>query len=92
MILLDDLISTGTTLLRAAKACRQAGALRVYGAATHAVFPCGGTDFFAGGEFDGLVVTDSIPLPTRMTATPLLTIIDSSVLFAEAIARAHRGR
>ena len=63
-----------------------------YGAATHAVFPRSGTDFFARGEFDGLVITDSIPLPASMTATPLLTIIDSSALFAEAIARAHRGR
>lgn len=92
VILLDDLISTGTTLLRAAKACRAAGAAHIYGAATHAVFPRGGTDFFAHGAFDGLVVTDSVPLPAGMGATPLLTVIDSSALVADAIARAHRGR
>ena len=94
VILLDDLISTGTTLLRAARACREAGAAHVYGAATHAVFPRSGTDFFTRGEFDGLVVTDSIPLPATMTgdAIKALTVLDTSGLMAEAIARSHRGR
>jgi ribose-phosphate pyrophosphokinase len=94
VILLDDLISTGTTLLRAAAACRAAQAAHVYGAATHAVFPRSGTDFFARGEFDGLVVTDTVPLPAAMmgNAAGGLTVLDSSALLAETIARAHRGR
>jgi len=94
VILLDDLISTGTTLLRAAGACRKAGAGHVYGAAAHAVFPSGGTDFFTHGDFDGLVVTDTVPLPASMAAEPAqgITVLDTSVLLAEAIAQAHRGR
>jgi ribose-phosphate pyrophosphokinase len=94
VILLDDLIATGTTLLRAARACREAGAAHVYGAATHAVFPREGTDFFTHGEFDGLVVTDSVPLPATMTVEALkaLTVLGTSDLSAEAVAHAHRGR
>jgi ribose-phosphate pyrophosphokinase len=94
VILLDDLISTGTTLLRAAAACRAAKAAHVYGAATHAVFPRSGTDFLSRAEFDGLVVTDTVPLPEAMreTATKKLTILDTSALLAEAIAQTHRGR
>jgi ribose-phosphate pyrophosphokinase len=93
VILLDDLIATGTTLLRAARACREGGAAHVYAAATHGVFPRGGTDFFTHVDFDGLVITDSVPLPAVMT-TPMraLTVLDSTNLFAEAIAHAHRGR
>ncbi|HUZ75392.1 MAG TPA: ribose-phosphate pyrophosphokinase [Stellaceae bacterium] len=94
VILLDDLISTGTTLLRAARACREAGAAHVYGAATHGVFPRGGTDFFARGEFDGLVITDSVPLPASMRGKTIkpLALLDTAGLVAEAIARAHRNR
>lgn len=94
VILLDDLIATGTTLLRAARACRHGGAAHVYAAATHGVFPRSGTDFFARGDFDGLVVTDSVPLPAAMAGVPArsLAVVDSSNLFAEAIARAHQGR
>jgi ribose-phosphate pyrophosphokinase len=94
VILLDDLISTGTTLLRAAGACRKAGAAHVYGAAAHAVFPSHGTDFFAHGDFDGLVVTDTVPLPASMAAKSArgLTVLDTSALLAEAIAKSHRGR
>lgn len=93
VILLDDLISTGTTLQRAATACRAAKAAHVYGAATHAVFPRAGTDFFTHGEFDGLVVTDTVPLPAAMTGERAagLVVLDTSALIAEAIARAHRG-
>ncbi|HUK61302.1 MAG TPA: ribose-phosphate diphosphokinase [Stellaceae bacterium] len=94
VILLDDLIATGTTLLRAARACRDGGAAHIYAAATHGVFPRDGTDFFTHGEFDGLVVTDSVLLPRTMADAPAhtLKVLDSSKLFAEAIAHAHRGR
>src|SRR5690606_39204743 len=37
-IVLDDLISSGTTLARAARTAKQRGAARVYAAATHGVF------------------------------------------------------
>lgn len=94
VILLDDLISTGTTLLRAARACHDGGAAHIYAAATHGVFPRGGTDFFARGDFDGLAITNSVPLPAIMAGQTAkgLAIIDSSSLVAEAIARTHRTR
>ncbi len=94
VILLDDLISTGTTLLRAARACRDGGAAHVFAAATHGVFPRNGTDFFARGDIDGLAITNSVPLPAAMAtqSAKALAIIDTSALVAEAIAHAHRGR
>jgi hypothetical protein len=38
VIIFDDLISTGTTLQRAASRCREAGATRIFAAATHGLF------------------------------------------------------
>ena len=38
VIMIDDLIASGTTLARAAQACRDAGATAVYAAASHGAF------------------------------------------------------
>ena len=41
--IVDDLISTGGTLVRAARACRAAGATKVFAAAAHGLFIDGAT-------------------------------------------------
>jgi ribose-phosphate pyrophosphokinase len=91
-IILDDLVSTGVTLLRAAKACRAAGARRVFGAAAHGLFTGGASELFATGEFDGFVVTDTVPLPETVlkSARDRVTVLDSTAFVAAAIATARR--
>ncbi len=90
-IILDDLISTGGTLLRAAKACRAAGARQVFAAAAHGLFTGGAPDLFASSDFDGLVVADTVPLSKTIpsAARERLTILDSTGLVATAIAKVH---
>ncbi len=86
-IIIDDLISTGTTLIRAAKACRQAGARRVFGAATHGLFIGGATELLAAPEFERIVVGDTVPgfrVPCE-TARKRLTILDTAPMVAVAI-------
>ena len=90
-IILDDLISTGTTIAQAATACQQGGAKAVYAAATHGVFVGDAAEKLALDALDGLVVTDTIP-PFRLEGTPVRDKVDvlSTVgLFAEAIQRMH---
>lgn len=92
-ILIDDLISTGTTLVRAARACRQAGATRVYAVATHGVFAAAANQALADEGIDRLIVTDTVA-GHRLTAEVVrgkLTVLDSTPLFAEAIRRLHTG-
>ncbi len=92
-ILIDDLISTGTTLVRAAHACRQAGATRVYALATHGVFAAAANQALADEKIDQLVITDSVAAH-RLTAPAVrgkLTVLDSTPLFSEAIRRLHTG-
>lgn len=91
-IIIDDLISSGGTLLRAASACRDGGARRVFGAATHGLFAGGAEDLFGSAAFDGLVVTDTVPVPDTLPrgAKDRLAVVDSTTLVAEAIAKAHR--
>lgn len=93
-ILLDDLISTGGTLLRAARACRAAGARRVLAAAAHGLFTGGAAELFASRDLDGLVVADTVPPPATVppASRERLTVLDSTALVAAAIGRARGER
>ncbi|MCW3474590.1 ribose-phosphate diphosphokinase [Limobrevibacterium gyesilva] len=89
-VIVDDLISTGGTLVRAAKACRAAGATRVFAAAAHGLFIDGAPELFAAG-LDGIVVTDTVP-PFRVPAEAAahqLEVVDTSDMIARTIAACH---
>lgn len=92
VVILDDLISTGTTLARAVSACHAAGATRIHAAASHGLFVGGAEALFANPALDRVVVTDSVP-PFRLddAARAKLTVLDAAALFAEAIRRMHAG-
>jgi len=92
-IIIDDLISTGTTMARAAKACREFGATQVYVAASHGIFVGEAGSVLANPALEKVVVTDSIP-PFRLSPELMeakLVVLDSASLFAEAIRRIHSG-
>jgi ribose-phosphate pyrophosphokinase len=92
-IIIDDLISSGTTLARAAAACKALGATRVVAAASHGMFAGSATEVLADPVLDKVLVADSIP-PFRLPPTLLankVELLDSAPLFAEAIRRLHAG-
>lgn len=60
VIVIDDLISGGTTMRRAAALCRERGALSVHAAATHGVFAPAAAAALADSEFASIVVTDTV--------------------------------
>ncbi len=62
-VLVDDIIDTAGTLKAAAEAVLDAGARRVYAAATHGVFSGNAWENLAAAGFEQIVVTDTIPLP-----------------------------
>lgn len=91
-VLVDDLIGAGTTLLRAVKSCREAGAISVSAFATHGVFAPGAEKLLGPDGPDRLYVTDTL-LPTRLQApadTPdKLQVLPVAGIFAAAIRRHH---
>lgn len=92
-IIIDDLISTGGTLLHAATACRESGTTKVYAAATHGLFIGGANRLLSESGLDGIVITDTIP-PFRLDpelARNKLTVLSAAPLLAEAIRRIHSG-
>jgi len=91
-VLVDDLVSSGTTLARAARACRASGAGRVMAVVTHGLFDTRAGAVLAGGDLDQVVVADTVPprLPEAI-AERWLVRVDTTPLVAEAIARLHDG-
>jgi ribose-phosphate pyrophosphokinase len=92
-IIVDDLISAGTTIARAAQACRERGATRILAAASHGLFAGAANEVLAASVVEQIVVTDSVP-PLRVSAPGLkakLVHVGTASLFAEAIRRIHEG-
>lgn len=90
-IIIDDLISSGTTLARAAQACSARGAQRIYAAASHGMFVGNASQVLAHPALAQVVVTDTIPpfrLPPAMVNTKVV-VLEASSLFAQAIHCIH---
>ena len=93
-LIIDDLISTGGTLLRAARAARKAGARRVMALVTHGLFMPGAAEVLGDPAIEKLVITDSVP-PFRLgpgAAWDKIEILPTAPLLAGAIGRLHDGR
>lgn len=90
-ILLDDMIDTGGTIVNAAKALMERGAVEVYACCTHAVFSHPAPELLEASPLKEVVVTDSIHLPPEKQISKL-TVLSVAPLFAEAIRRIFEER
>lgn len=87
VIIIDDLISSGTTLARAARACKEAGANKVYAAATHGVFESRANEVLKDSALDKIVITNSVP-PINLAKEIIeqkIEIINVAPLIGESI-------
>lgn len=92
-VIVDDMIVSGTTLVRAAAACRARGAVAVHAMATHAVFAPAARDVLAGPALDSIVVTDTVAAERLDlgAAGAKLATISTAPLLARAIRTLHEG-
>jgi ribose-phosphate pyrophosphokinase len=82
-VIVDDLIDTAGTLKAAAQAVLEAGAKRVYAAATHGVFSGNAWENLAAAGFERVVVTDTLPLPPG--APDNVTVLSCADLLTNSI-------
>jgi len=83
-LIVDDMIDTGGTIVKAANALKAAGATKVIVAATHAIFSSPASELLQSESIDSVVVTDTLPIPEEKRF-PTLTILPIAPLLARAI-------
>ena len=83
-LLVDDMIDTGGTIVKAAQALKEAGARKVIVAATHAIFSDPASERLQDDAVDEVVVTDTIPLSDERRFDGLV-ILPIAPLLARAI-------
>lgn len=87
VVIYDDMIASGGTIVRAARAARRAGAARVYVAAPHAAFQPTAMQLFEADGPDAVYVSDSIALapPFAAISAERLKLCSAAPLLAGAI-------
>jgi ribose-phosphate pyrophosphokinase len=82
-VMVDDMIDTAGTLSAAAQAVHEAGAERVYAAATHAVLSGDAFENLEQAGFEEIVVTDTIPIrpghPGNIRVLPCAELLTDSI-------------
>jgi ribose-phosphate pyrophosphokinase len=88
VLIVDDMIGSGTTLCRATDACLEAGADRVSVCATHGLFQEGAPALFAQPGIDTIAVTDTVAideLGLKKGNLARVNCIEASDIFAKCI-------
>ncbi|MDQ1585311.1 MAG: ribose-phosphate pyrophosphokinae [Actinomycetota bacterium] len=83
-VLVDDMIDTGGTIVKAADALFEAGAADVIVAATHAVLSGPAVDRLKNSRINEVIVTDTLPIPEDKMFDKL-TVLSIAPLLARAI-------
>lgn len=87
VILIDDAIHTGGTLISATTEVLKRGAVEVYATAVHGVFAQDSLEVFDKSPIKEIVVTDTVPVESRKNLPSKVKILSVAPLIGEAIKR-----
>jgi ribose-phosphate pyrophosphokinase len=90
VVIVDDLVSTGGSLVEAVKALKKEGAQKIYAAITHPVLAGSAIEKIENSDLQELVVSNSIPVP-KNKQTSKIKVLSIAPLLGEAIRRIHLG-
>ena len=90
-VVVDDMISTGGTLAKAAEAILARGAIEVYTVASHGIFAGEAISVLEQSRIKRIVVTDTIPFPNAANH-PKFAQLSIAQTFADAINRITTNR
>lgn len=88
-VIVDDMVSTGGTLVHAARMLVERGAKEVHVAATHGIFAGDAIEQIDASNIDRIFITDTIPMSPA--ALGRVEVVSIAPLVAEAIMRTHKG-
>ncbi|MEI7463789.1 MAG: ribose-phosphate pyrophosphokinase [Burkholderiales bacterium] len=90
-VVMDDMIDTAGTLVKAAAVLKERGAKSVYAYCTHAVFSGPAIERIQGSMLDEVVITNTIPMTEAAKVCAKVRQLSVSFLFAETIRRISDG-
>ena len=88
VIIIDDMIDTAGTLVRATEALVREGARRIFTAATHAVLSGPAVQRINDSAFESVLVTNTILLPEEK-CVPKIKVVSVAGLLGEAVKSIH---
>ena len=83
-VVIDDMIDTAGTICAAAEILKEKGATEVWGMATHGLLSDPAVDRLKNSEFERIVITDTVPLPSEK-AIDKITVLSVAKIIADAI-------
>lgn len=90
VLIVDDMIDTGTTFVKCAEALKEKGAVRIFGVTVHPVFSGSALEKIESCDaVEKVYVTDTIPLRRESSK---IEVVSVGELLAEAIIRTHDNR
>ena len=94
VVLVDDEIDTGGSIVQAVNLVKENGADRVYIAFVHPIFSANAAERLAALPVTEFITTDSVPIPLKKQELlgNRLTVLTVAPLLGEVIRRAHQGR
>ncbi len=89
-ILVDDMVDTAGTMVKAVEAIAAQGAKSVIALATHPVLSGSALERIEQSRLEYLVITDTIPLSEKAQKSPKIKMVSVAPLLGEAIRRIHQ--
>jgi ribose-phosphate pyrophosphokinase len=89
VIILDDMIDTAGTVVRAVSALKEAGAVEVSVCATHPVLSGSAIERLEKSDIKEVIVTDTIPLNSAAQACKCIKVLSVASLLSEAVRRIY---
>jgi ribose-phosphate pyrophosphokinase len=84
-ILIDDMIDTAGTLAAGARVVKDAGATRVFAAATHGLLSGSAVDRLRESVIEEVVLTDTVPLPEAALAAEMFRVLSVDRILADSV-------
>ena len=89
VIIVDDMVDTGGTLVQGMESLLEAGARRIFACATHPVFSGPAVERLAKSPAERIIVTDTIPLSPEARECKKIIQLSVAGILSEAIRRTH---
>lgn len=92
VVILDDMVDTGGTLVESAEALKREGAKRIFAACSHPVLSGKAVEKIENSNLERLIVTNTIPLQGKSRSSNKIMTLSVASLFGEAIRRINKGQ